>query len=70
MEELIKNTRALMLLQLHTIGAVRYPKAELLLNKAGFSHKEIAELLGKTTTAVAKTISRAQKTLAQGYDDD
>jgi hypothetical protein len=37
-----------------------YRKPELLLERAGFTHKEIADMLGKTHTAVAKTVSRAR----------
>jgi len=67
MEELVKYMRAVVLLQLNT--AVQRPapaggpldvKPEVLLGRAGFGHREIAELLGKTPAAVAKTISRAK----------
>ena len=37
-----------------------FGKPELLLSKAGFQHKEIADLLGKSQAAVAKTISRGR----------
>lgn len=72
MDELLKYNKALVLLQLQALGVVGFPKAELLLVKAGFGHREIADLLGKTQTAVAKTISRAQKSMAElkEVDDD
>lgn len=70
MEELAKYLKALLLLQLNnaattgsTSGGASQPgaaKAEVLLSRAGFTHREIADMLGKTTTAVAKTISRAK----------
>jgi hypothetical protein len=70
-EELAKYLKALVLLQLHSApfapngasgsGATPTPsKPEVLLSRAGFTHREIADLLGKTPTAVAKAISRAR----------
>ena len=61
MEEMLKYLRALTFLQLQNIsGGAAYAKPEWLLERAGFSHKEIAEMLGKTHHAVSKTISRAR----------
>ena len=59
MEELVKYLRALVIFQIQAIadhGEVSKP--EMVLLQAGFSNQEIADLLGKTKTAVAKVISR------------
>jgi hypothetical protein len=61
MDEMIRYLKALVFLQLQTVtGGSAYRKPELLLERAGFTHKEIADILGKTHTAVAKTVSRAK----------
>lgn len=65
MEELVKYLRALVLLQLQTAQDVaersgRPLKLALLLADAGLAQKEIADMLGRTTTAVAKEISRGR----------
>jgi DNA-directed RNA polymerase specialized sigma24 family protein len=60
--ELVKYAKALVLLQLQALGRPDEPaKPEIVLNRAGFSAREIAELLGKNAGAVAKTIQRAGK---------
>jgi DNA-directed RNA polymerase specialized sigma24 family protein len=65
MEE-IKYLKALTFLQLQTMtGGAAYSKPELLLEKAGFTQKEIGEMLGKTQQAVAKAISRARAALKE-----
>jgi hypothetical protein len=62
MEEMVKYLRALTFLQLQTTtGGTAYAKPEWLLDRAGFSHKEIADMLGKTHHAVSKSISRAKQ---------
>lgn len=61
MDELLRYMRALVFLQLQSLtGEETFGRPELLLSKAGFPQKEIADLLGKTPAAVAKTISRAR----------
>lgn len=61
MEELIRYTKALVFLQLQqATGVDVFGKPELLLARAGFPHREIAELLGKSPAAVAKAISRSR----------
>lgn len=61
MEELIKYMKALVALQARLIAESQPGmKLEPLLNTAGLSHREIAEVLGKTQAAVAKTISRSR----------
>ncbi|MGH8718785.1 MAG: hypothetical protein ACREV0_07565 [Burkholderiales bacterium] len=61
MEELIKYLKALVALQARLIAESQPGmKLEPLLNAAGLNHREIAELLGKTQAAVAKTISRSR----------
>jgi DNA-directed RNA polymerase specialized sigma24 family protein len=61
MDELVRYTRALVFLQLQQLtGSDTFGKPELLLARAGFPHKEIAELLGKSPAAVAKAISRGR----------
>ena len=60
--ELVKYTKALLLLEVHRLSknddAV---KPEILLTRAGLSAREIAQLLGKNSGAVAKAIQRAGK---------
>lgn len=66
MEELLRYTKALMLLQLQSVqqlAATREEfqfRPELLLADAGFGSREIAIMLDKTPAAVAKAISRAR----------
>ncbi len=65
MEEMLKYLKALTLFQLQNSNGDDAPaplKTEILLSRAGFKNKEIAELLGKTENAVALTIHRAKKT--------
>jgi hypothetical protein len=60
MDELVLYMRAMLLFQLaDRVGATDI-KPELLLARAGFRAKQIAELLGKSEAAVAKAISRAK----------
>jgi hypothetical protein len=62
MDELVKYLKALVALQVTSYEAGEGSvKTELLLARAGLSHSEIAELLGKNYAAVAKTLSRAGK---------
>ena len=61
MEELAKYLRASVLLQIQaTLDPAAVAKPEVVLARAGFSHKEIAELLDKNMAAVAKAISRGK----------
>jgi hypothetical protein len=69
MEDLIKYMRALVLLQVNAVtqgSAAGAPNAsgaikpEILLVRAGFSHREVATMIGKTPAAVAKAVSRAK----------
>lgn len=61
MEELIKYLKALIALQARVV-AENQPtvKLELLLFRAGLSHKEIADILDKSQAAVSKSISRSK----------
>ena len=60
--EVVKYTRALLLLQIQALTkSDEVIKPELLLQRAGLSTREIAELLGKNSAAVAKAIQRAGK---------
>ncbi len=62
MDEMIKYLKALTFLQLQQLsGSSAFAKPELLLHKAGFKNKEIAELLGKKEGAVAMAIQRAKQ---------
>lgn len=59
-QELAKSTKALLLVQLQAqVGAEEKERPEVLLARAGFVAREIAELLGKTQAAVAKSLQRA-----------
>jgi DNA-directed RNA polymerase specialized sigma24 family protein len=61
MEELIKYMRALVMLQARALTESQPGiKLEVVLSVAGLNHREIAEILGKTQAAVAKTISRSK----------
>lgn len=66
MEELAKSLRALLLLELWTVqeaaqrSGATPPRLELLLADSGFGHKEVAEMLGKSSVAVSKAISRGR----------
>lgn len=61
-EDLVKYTRALLLLQVRSLTKTDDPvKPEILLARAGLGAREIAELLGKNAAAVAKAIQRAGK---------
>ena len=67
---MIKYLKALTFLQLQTVtGGSAYRKPELLLERAGFTHKEIADILGKTAAAVAKTVSRAKAEARSDQND-
>lgn len=71
MEELVKYMRALVYLQLQSAaGTSTFGKPELLLSRAGFSHKEIADILGKTPGAIAKAVGRAKKAQAEDANDE
>lgn len=61
MEELVRYMRALVALQARTLGEAQPGlKLEPILKAAGLSYREIAEVLGKTEAAVAKTVSRSK----------
>jgi DNA-directed RNA polymerase specialized sigma24 family protein len=62
LDQLVKYTRALLLLQVRSLNKTDDPvKPEILLARAGLSAREIAELLGKNSAAVAKALHRAGK---------
>lgn len=61
MEELAKYLKALVLFQIQALlDPSEVAKPEFLLSRAGFAHKEIADLLEKNPAAVAKAISRGK----------
>jgi hypothetical protein len=63
--ELVKYSKALLLLQLQRLTKTDDPvKPEVLLARAGLNAREIADLLGKNSAAVAKSIQRAGKSAA------
>ena len=67
MEETVKYLKALIALQAAAYETSEASeKAEVLLSRAGLSHGEIAELLGKSYAAVAKTMSRFSKSKKEG----
>lgn len=62
LKELVTCTKALLLLQLQVQAKPEdQEKDEILLARAGFNAREIAELLGKKHAAVKKSIQRAGK---------
>ena len=76
MEELVRYLRALLLLQLQAAqvaaerGQALPIKPEVILADAGFSHRDIAGMLGKSQMAVAKAISRARSIRQKGGPAD
>jgi hypothetical protein len=63
--QLVRYTKALLLVQVQVlIRTDEGVKPELLLSRAGLNAKEIAELVGKNSAAVAKAIQRAGKRVA------
>jgi DNA-directed RNA polymerase specialized sigma24 family protein len=61
MEELSKYLKALVFLQAQAFNdAERPPKPEILLARAGLNYAEIADILGKSEAAVAKSVQRAK----------
>jgi hypothetical protein len=77
--EELKYARAMLMLQIQVAqttmeqAGVSPLKLELLLADAGFGHRDIAVILGKTQMAVAKAISRGrgarQRTATQEVPD-
>ena len=62
LKELAKSTKALLLVQLQAqMEPAEREKPEVLLARAGFAAREIAQLLGKKQAAIAKAIQRAGK---------
>jgi DNA-directed RNA polymerase specialized sigma24 family protein len=59
--DLLRYTKALVLLQLQSLTESEPVKPEVLLSRVGLSAREIAEMLGKNPGAVAKAIQRAEK---------
>jgi DNA-directed RNA polymerase specialized sigma24 family protein len=63
MDEMVKYLKALTFLQLQAVtGGAALQRPERLLERAGFAHKEIAEMLGKSPNAVTKILIRARAT--------
>ncbi len=58
-DDILPYLKALVFLQLEALHD-QIEKPELLLDRAGIDRREIAEMLGKTYEAVAKTINRAK----------
>lgn len=67
MDDIAKYLKALVYLQVNQQSGGGFGKPEILLYRAGFKHKEIADILGKKEAAVAKTVSRAK--LASGKEN-
>jgi hypothetical protein len=62
LRELVKATKALLLVQLQSLAKPEErEKPEVVLARAGFVAREIAELLNKNQHAVAKSLQRAGK---------
>ena len=61
-DEVVKYLRASLLLQLRELDGNENGdlKPEVLLSQAGFSHQEIADLLGKNYNAVRMAIARSK----------
>ena len=62
LKELVKATKAVLLVQLQALAKPEErEKPEVVLARAGFAAREIAELLNKNQHAVAKSLQRAGK---------
>ena len=60
LKDLVKATKAAVLVQLQALAKPEErEKPEVVLARAGFAAREIAELLNKKQDAVAKTLQRA-----------
>lgn len=60
MDEMLRYLKALVVLQAEALRHMPKAKApEVLLRRAGFRTKEIAQMIGKRYMATAKAISRA-----------
>ncbi len=61
LKELVKATKAVVLMQLQTLTEPgKRDKAESVLARAGFGTKEIAAMLNKNRSAVAKALQRGK----------
>lgn len=61
MDELVRLMRALLAINAQLLLPLEErTKPEVLLNRAGLKHAEIADIIGKTPAAVAKAVSRAR----------
>lgn len=70
MDELVKYMKALVYLQVQVLaGSSTFGKPEVLLHQAGFKNREIADILGKNESAVAKAISRAKQNTKEWTDE-
>jgi hypothetical protein len=70
MDELIKYMKALVFLQVQSLsGSSSFSKPEMLLHKAGFKNREIAEILGKKEQAVQKSILRVKHGNKEATDE-
>jgi hypothetical protein len=61
LDELVRNTRALVLLQLQVLAPQEERvKPEVVLARAGFAAREAADMLAKNQAAVAKAMQRGK----------
>jgi hypothetical protein len=61
LDELVRNTRALVLLQLQALATPEERlKPEVILARSGFGAREAADMLGKSQAAVAKAMQRGK----------
>jgi len=72
MDEMLRYLKALVVMQAEALSAreAEGTKPELLLQRAGFKITEIAQMLGKPYTAVAKAISRARTVKSQAVEGE
>ncbi len=67
MEEMAKYLKALTFLQVQAMtGKSAFESPEILLVKAGFTYKEIGEMLGKTENAVTLAIRKVRLSKKKG----
>lgn len=70
MDEMVKYLKALTFLQLQAVtGGSAYRKPELLLERAGFTYKEIGDMLSKSPDAVKMSVRRAKAEVRSESND-
>ena len=70
LRDAVRYLRALVFLQIQSLSRDSSSRPEVLLDRAGFAHKEIAVFLGKSVHAISKSISRYKKNAKESSDGE